>query len=121
MSAIDVRASLERAQKMSPEARGVSTMARHLIGSEILKIAAEIRAMVAQGAKILNLTVGDFAPKEFPIPDALANGVMQALKEGHTNYPPADGVLECREAVRELFKDRLGLDYPIESVLIAGG
>jgi aspartate aminotransferase len=118
---IDVRGTLERVNARDPKARGISNMARELVGSEILKIAAEIRAMLAQGAKILNLTVGDFSPKEFPIPGALADGVMQALKEGHTNYPPADGVLECREAVQELFKERLGLDYPIESVLIAGG
>jgi aspartate aminotransferase len=118
---IDVRASLERATHRTAEARGISNMARELIGSEILKIAAEIRAMLAQGAKILNLTVGDFSPKEFPIPEVLASSVIQALKERQTNYPPADGMLECREAVQQLFKERLGLDYPIESVLIAGG
>lgn len=96
-------------------------MATDLVGSEILKIAAQIRAMVAAGARILNLTVGDFNSKEFPIPTELAEGVTRALSEGHTNYPPSDGVLECREAVQELFRDRLGLDYPVQSVLIAGG
>lgn len=118
---IDTRASLKQAAARSPASRGISTMARNLIGSEILKIAGEIRAMVAQGARILNLTVGDFSPKEFPTPPLLADGIAQALREGHTNYPPSDGMLECREAVQALFKRRLGLDYPIESVLIAGG
>ena len=48
--------------------RGLSTMAQGLIGSEILKISAEIRAAVLGGASICNLTVGDFSPAEFPIP-----------------------------------------------------
>jgi aspartate aminotransferase len=119
--ALNVRTSLEQARARTPEERGISNMARDLIGSEILKIASEIRTMVAQGAKVLNLTVGDFSSKEFPLPEPLLHGITQALKEGHSNYPPADGVLECRQAVQEMFKDRLGLDYPIESVLIAGG
>ncbi len=51
----------------------VSQMAQGLIGSEILKIAADIRAMVAEGHTICNLTVGDFDPKYFPIPRSPAN------------------------------------------------
>ena len=45
-----------------------SRMAEGLIGSEILRIAAEIRAMKAQGANVLDLTVGDFAADQFRIP-----------------------------------------------------
>lgn len=118
---MQVKNYLEQTAQETPEARGISVMARNLIGSEILKIAAEIRALLAKGEKILNLTVGDFSPKEFPIPPMLGEGITKALAEGHTNYPPSDGVLECREAVQELFTKRLGLTYPIESILIAGG
>ena len=101
--------------------RGLSQMARGLVGSEILKIAAEIRAKQAAGAQICNLTVGDFSSKEFPIPKALLDGTMRALQAGETNYPPSDGVLKLREAVRDDFRTRLQLDVPIESVVIAGG
>src|SRR5262245_56111837 len=113
---IDLTALLERPANQSPESRGISAMAKQLLGSEILKIAAEIRVLLAKGEKILNLTVGDFSPKEFPIPEALSEGIARALREGHTNYPPSDGMLECREAVQELFVRRLGLKYPIDSI-----
>ena len=46
----------------------LSELARGVVGSEILKIAAQIRALKAQGAEICNLTVGDFDPSQFPIP-----------------------------------------------------
>jgi aspartate aminotransferase len=99
----------------------LGNLARGVVGSEILKIAAQIRALKAQGAEICNLTVGDFDPAHFPIPDALLTGVRDALAAGHTNYPPSDGVLALREAVARFYARGLDLAYPVESVLITGG
>jgi len=99
----------------------LSTLARGLVGSEILKIAGEIRQLVAQGRKICNLTVGDFSPSEFRIPAGLQSLIADAFAAGQTNYPPADGTLELRRAVTKFYQDDLGLTYPVESVLIAGG
>jgi aspartate aminotransferase len=99
----------------------LSDLARGVVGSEILKIAAQIRALKAQGAEICNLTVGDFDPAHFPIPEALLEGVKGALAAGHTNYPPSDGVLALREAVAHFYARGLDLAYPVESVLITGG
>lgn len=96
-------------------------MAAGLSGSEILKIAADIRAMVKGGAKICNLTVGDFDPKQFPIPEKLKHEIQQALDRGETNYPPSDGVPELRQAVQRYYERELGLALPLESFLIAGG
>src|SRR3954464_671937 len=101
--------------------RGLGSMARGLVGSEILKIAAEIRAAVTAGHQITNFTVGDFSSKEFPIPDRLREGILKALAAGETNYPPSDGVLRLREAVREFWRRDLHLEVPLESVVIAGG
>lgn len=98
-----------------------STMARGLLGSEILKIAADVRALKASGRDICNLTVGDFDPQQFPAPPQLITDTEAALRAGHTNYPPSDGVLELRQAVVRYYERELGLRYPVESVLIAGG
>ena len=98
-------------------------LARGVIGSEILRIAAEIRAMKSQakGIEICNLTVGDFDPAQFPAPPALLDGMRAALAAGQTNYPPSDGVIGLREAVARFYGKHLGLSYPVESVLITGG
>src|SRR5256885_6197141 len=100
---------------------GLCRMARDLVGSEILRIASEVRVAKSRGEKICDLTVGDFSSREFPIPDKLREGVLRALAAGETNYPPSDGVLRLREAVREFYHRALSLDVPLESVLIAGG
>jgi aspartate aminotransferase len=99
----------------------LSQLAQGLIGSEILKIAADVRELIAQGRPICNLTVGDFSPTEFRVPERLARAVAENVTRGQTNYPPSNGVLELRKAVAAYYKRGLGLDYPLESVMIASG
>ncbi len=102
-------------------ARRVSGMAAGLVGSEILRIAGEIRALVASGREVCDLTVGDFAPRHFPIPARLLRGVVSALEAGETNYPPSSGMPQLRSAVQRFYARRLSLDYPLDSCLVAGG
>jgi aspartate aminotransferase len=99
----------------------LSERARGLIGSEILKIAADIREMVRDGHEVCNLTVGDFNSAYFPVPRPLLDGIRDALESGETNYPPSDGVRSLREAVIEYVAREWGVHYPLESILIAGG
>jgi aspartate aminotransferase len=99
----------------------VSVMAQGLVGSEILRIAGEIRALVAGGRNICDLTVGDFSPRHFAIPEQLRHEIVAALDRGETNYPPSSGVIELRQAVQKLYERDLGLRYPVDSVLVAGG
>ncbi|HLX11039.1 MAG TPA: aminotransferase class I/II-fold pyridoxal phosphate-dependent enzyme [Thermoanaerobaculia bacterium] len=110
------------ARDAGPQPRGrVSSNAAMLVGSEILKIASEMRTLRAGGRVICDLTVGDFDPRQFPIPERLRAAVASALERGETNYPPATGMPELRRAVQSFYERDLGLRYPIESVLIAGG
>jgi aspartate aminotransferase len=99
----------------------VSTLAEGLIGSEILKIAADVRALVAQGTSVCNLTVGDFASAQFPIPEYLEREIVAMLAAGETNYPPSDGMPQLRTAVIDFYQRTLGLSYALESVLVTGG
>jgi aspartate aminotransferase len=101
--------------------RGLSRMAQGLIGSEILRIASRIREMTAAGAEVCNLTVGDFSSTHFPIPRRLGEEIRLALERGETNYPPSDGVLELRHAIRREYERRLGLAYPVDSIVVASG
>lgn len=99
----------------------VSRMASGLVGSEILKIAGEIRALIASGRSVCDLTVGDFSPRYFPIPTRLREALQNALERGETNYPPSAGMLDLREAVQRFYTRELGLTYPLESIFIASG
>ncbi len=102
-------------------ASSISERSRGLRGSEILKIAGEIRELVRSGREVCNLTVGDFDSTQFPIPEALCASIQQALIDGETNYPPSDGVLALRTAVADYVARMWGPRYPLDSVLIASG
>lgn len=99
----------------------VSQMAETLIGSEIIKLGGEINKRIAEGAKIYNLTIGDFNPNIFPIPDLLSDEIIRAYQENQTNYPPADGILPLRQTVSNLIWDKQNLSYSADEILIAGG
>ena len=79
--------------------RVATPTAATLKGSMILGIAAQVRKLQASGKSICNLTVGDFRPEFFPIPEVLAEQVLKAYQDGQTNYPPSDGIPELKEAV----------------------
>lgn len=99
----------------------VSQLAGNIIGSEIIKLAAEVNEKIKQGQEVFNLTIGDFNPKEFPIPAKLKEYIVEAYAGDQTNYPAADGMLELRQSVSGLLKQRGGLDYKADEILIAGG
>jgi len=99
----------------------VSNLAENIIGSEIIKLAGEINEKIKQGESIYNFTIGDFDPKEFPIPTELKNYIIEEYNNHQTNYPPGDGVLVLRDAVSTLLKNHCQLNYTTDEILIAGG
>jgi aspartate aminotransferase len=113
--------ALDASKPDTERAARPSALAGSLIGSEILKIAADVRALAADGRDICNLTVGDFSPAEFRIPPQLEQGIIDALRRGETNYPPSDGILPLREAVRSLYRRELGFTPELSSVIVTAG
>ncbi|QCR25168.1 aminotransferase [Pontibacter sp. SGAir0037] len=96
-------------------------MAQNLIGSEIIRIAGEVNSMIARGEQICNLTIGDFDPSIYPIPEGLSEEITKAYAQNQTNYPPANGVAALRQSVAVFTKKALGLEYPENDILVAGG
>jgi aspartate aminotransferase len=108
-------------ESITQEVITVSDLAENLVGSEIIKIAGEINALIAAGEPITNLTIGDFDPKIYPLPKGLLNEIIRAYEEGHTNYPAANGVEVLRVAVSKYIQARQGLEFSKEDILISGG
>ncbi len=99
----------------------LSQLAETLIGSEIVKLGNAISERIRQGEKIYNFTIGDFDPSIFPIPKQLEEEIIEAYRKNYTNYPPADGIPELRNAVAGFLKDWEGIDYANNEILIAAG
>ena len=99
----------------------LSQLAETLIGSEIVKLGNAISERVRNGEKIYNFTIGDFDPSIFPIPQQFEDEIIAAYKNHYTNYPPADGIPELRNAVADFLKEWEGLEYANNEILIAAG
>lgn len=99
----------------------LSHLAETLIGSEIVKLGADIREKISKGERIYNFTIGDFDPSIFPIPKEMEEEIITAYRNHFTNYPAADGNLDLREAIVSFTKDMEGLDYGLNEVVVASG
>jgi len=98
-----------------------SQLSENLKGSEIIKIAGEVRTLQAQGEKIYNLTIGDFDSKIFPIPDELKLLIIGNYQNNLTNYPAGNGEAVLRQSVSDYLRQNLGLNYSDNEILISGG
>ena len=103
------------------ERASLSDMALGIVPSPILVIAYDVQARMDAGATVANYTVGDFSPKEFHIPTSLRDGIVEMVRAGQTNYPPAHGVSELRTAIRDAYARELGLEYPMDSIAVCSG
>ena len=99
----------------------IATMAEELVGSEIIKLAGEIKEKIAQGGQIFNYTIGDFNPDIFPIPEGLTAAIIRSYQSGETNYPPANGILDLRQELSSFIEKKQGLSYHADEFLVAGG
>ncbi len=103
------------------QAGAVTPVIAAMQGSLILQIAAEVRELISRGRPVCNLTVGDFDPKQFPIPALLAEGTNRAVGAGQTQYPPSEGIPELRRAISGWYQRRLGFDAPVANIVVASG
>ncbi|MEP6905346.1 MAG: aminotransferase class I/II-fold pyridoxal phosphate-dependent enzyme, partial [Gemmatimonadales bacterium] len=99
----------------------LSVTARGLQESGILKITRHVRGMIARGEKVINLTVGDFDPRYFPIPKKLAEEIQAAIGRGETNYPTPEGMLPLRQAISDYVFRTAGVRYPVEAIVVCSG
>jgi aspartate aminotransferase len=100
---------------------GLSESIRRLQESGILRITRQVRGMIARGETVVNLTVGDFDPRHFPIPRVLAQGIQDAVARGETNYPTPEGMLALREAIPDYVFRTAGIRYPVDAIVVCSG
>ena len=99
----------------------LSVTARGLQESGILKITRQVRGMLARGETVVNLTVGDFDPRYFPIPKRLSQAIQDAVARGETNYPNPEGLPALRQSISDYVFRTAGVRYPLDSIVVCSG
>lgn len=89
------------------------------IGEEnAFAVLARATKLSAQGKDIINLGIGQ---PDFQTPEHIVEAAIKALKDGHHGYTPANGTLECREAVSRRVQTMTGQDVSPENIMIMPG
>src|SRR4026209_1510989 len=99
----------------------LSTQVRGLQESGILRITRQVRGMIARGETVVNLTVGDFDPRYFPIPRRLSEAIQAAVARGETNYPNPEGLPALRQSISDYVYRTAGVRYPVEAIVVCSG
>jgi aspartate/methionine/tyrosine aminotransferase len=70
--------------------------------SATLALAARAHQLKSEGRSVVDLSAGEPA---FRTPDYAAQAGIDAIRAGHTGYPPTPGIPELRQAVAEYLSD----------------
>ena len=95
----------------------VTAMGR--LGTEsAFEVLARANKLSAEGKDIINLGIGQ---PDFKTPDHIVEAAAKALRDGHHGYTPANGIVECREAVAADIVARRGVTIDPDQVMIVPG
>lgn len=100
------------------QAESLARRVREIPGPATLEMMAKTRALIAQGADIVNLTVGE---PDFDTPEEIREAAKHALDAGITRYSPVPGLPDLRKAIAEKLKRDNGLDYSLEEIVVTNG
>ncbi|HEX6575851.1 MAG TPA: aminotransferase class I/II-fold pyridoxal phosphate-dependent enzyme [Gemmatimonadaceae bacterium] len=99
----------------------LSDKVKGLQESGILRITRQVRGMLSRGETVVNLTVGDFDPRYFPIPKRLSELLQSAIARGETNYPNPEGLPVLRQAISDYVFRTAGVRYPLDAIVVCSG
>ena len=89
------------------------------LGTEsAFEVLARAKALEAQGKSIINLGIGQ---PDFQTPEHIVEAAVQALRDGHHGYTPANGIPPLREAVAADLHRRHGVEVDPATVLVVPG
>lgn len=80
--------------------------------------AARAKELKAAGKDIIDLTVGE---PDFDTPGSIKAAGIAAIEAGDTKYTPVNGTPALRKAIVAKFKERTGLDYGLDQIVVGGG
>jgi len=97
--------------------RFADRMAR--LGTEgAFEVLAQARVLEAQGREIIHLEIGE---PDFDTPPNIVDAAVKAMRDGHTHYTPASGIMEVRQAVARSVTENTGVETsPLNVVLTPG-
>lgn len=86
--------------------------------SATIAMAAKARELKSTGKTVYDFTLGE---PDFTTPEHICAAAVAAMKAGHTHYTAAAGIAELKAAVAKDYRERHGLEYAPDQVIISNG
>ncbi|HEY4309040.1 MAG TPA: pyridoxal phosphate-dependent aminotransferase [Pirellulales bacterium] len=96
----------------------ISRIVDALEPSATIAMAAKARELKSTGKTVYDFTLGE---PDFTTPEHICAAAVAAMKAGHTHYTAAGGIAELKAAVAKSYKERHGLEYAPDQVVISCG
>ncbi len=84
----------------------------------VMDVLERARALEKEGKDIIHLEVGE---PDFNTPSCIIQAGCRALREGRTHYTHSQGLLELREAVCGDYRERYGVSFDPDQVIVTSG
>jgi aspartate/methionine/tyrosine aminotransferase len=89
------------------------------LGTETaFEVLARAKALEAEGRDIIHLEVGE---PDFDTPANISEAAIKALRDGHTHYGPAPGMLELRQTIAEAIGKTRNIHVEPDQVVVTPG
>ncbi|MCE9605730.1 MAG: pyridoxal phosphate-dependent aminotransferase [Planctomycetia bacterium] len=96
----------------------ISKLVQALEPSATLAMAAKARELKAAGKTVYDFSVGE---PDFTTPKHICEAAEKAIAAGHTHYTNSGGIPELRAAVAKQYRERHGLEYGPQQVVVSNG
>ncbi len=84
----------------------------------VMDLLGKARAMAAEGREVIHLEVGE---PDFPTPDAIVQGGIEAMTQGNTKYTPALGIPELKQRIAEFYWQSQKLEVNAKNIAVTPG
>lgn len=96
----------------------LSEKAKKIAPSLTLEITAKAKAMKSQGLDVIGFGAGE---PDFDTPSNIQEAGIKAIKDGHTRYTAASGLIELKKAICDKLKKDNGLEYSPKNIIVSSG
>jgi len=90
----------------------------HIAPFEVMEIQTLARKLETQGRDVIHLEIGE---PDFPTPRPVVEAAKRAMDEKVMAYTRATGIAPLRAAIANDYRERYGVEVPIERVVVTAG
>jgi aspartate/methionine/tyrosine aminotransferase len=95
-----------------------SERARNIPSFIVMDVLEKAHEFEREGRHIIHLEIGE---PDFPTPEVICEGAMEAIRDGHTHYTHSLGLIELREAICQHYLEKYGVKVVPDQIVITSG